>query len=350
LTATLHARYSREVTAKLHEIYRAIKGARRVLVTSEPYPDGDAFGTEIALDQVCRHAFATAGRADGRVYLVNERGCPRKYRFMPGSDKIRSLDSVMERDFDVGIVVDGGSERAGAAKELFDRCRTRIYLDHHKFGSRETYDISLSDPDATSTTQIVYGFFADPEIAVPLTKEAAEAIYLGLIYDTGSFQYSLTKPLTHEIAARLMEAGIDFARIHEKALLTQEFEELMVIGRVVASAERCGDRGDIVWAAITNKIIREHNIAGDDLNKIIQTLCFVEGIEVAIIFREQEGTSWKLSLRSRGKVDVAAIARELDPNGGGHDRAAGCSLEGKLEDVAKRATEFVNAKLKEKRV
>ncbi|HVY63039.1 MAG TPA: hypothetical protein VHF22_15385, partial [Planctomycetota bacterium] len=146
------ARFSPEVIARGREIFNALKSARRVLVTSEPYPDGDAFGTELALDHVCRHAFAVAGNPDARVYLVNEKGCPRKYRFMSGSEKIRKLDAVFEEelarerervedrrgpaeaqrrwDFDVGIVVDGGAERAGpAAKELFDRCKTRIIID-----------------------------------------------------------------------------------------------------------------------------------------------------------------------------------------------------------------------------
>jgi phosphoesterase RecJ-like protein len=276
---------------------------------------------------------------------------------MSGSEKIRKLDAVFEREFDVGIVVDGGAERAGSeAKQLFDRCKTRIIIDHHKFGSRETYDLSLTDIAASSTTQIVWTFFADPEIAVPVTREAAEAIYLGLIYDTGSFQYSNTKPLTHEIAARLMDAGIDVARIHEKALLTQEFEEMQVIGRVLAGAQRSGDGREIVHAAVTRDFMREMKVSGDEFNRIIQTLCFLEGIEVAIIFRETTGDdaasgaapgarTWKLSLRSRGKVDVARIARDLDPQGGGHDRAAGCSLAGDLDEVRAKAIDYVAKKL-----
>lgn len=352
------AGHSPEIVAKLREIFGVLKGAKRVLVTSEPYPDGDAFGTELALDHVCRHAFRAGGNPDARVTLVNEKGCPRKYAFLPGSEKIRTMDAVIERGFDVGIVVDGGSERAGyEAKALFDSCRTRIYIDHHKYGSRETYDVSLSDPTASSTTQLVFGFFADPEIAVPLTRDAAEAIYLGLIYDTGSFQYSNTRPFTHEVAARLMETGMDVARIHERALLMTEFDELMTVGRVLAGAERAGERGDIVHATITKDFMREHNVSGDEFNRIIQSLCFIEGIDAAIVFREITGEApspespaapgqrWKLSLRSRGKVDVAAIARELDPNGGGHDRAAGCTLNGGIEEVRGLTLGLVGRKL-----
>jgi phosphoesterase RecJ-like protein len=351
----LIARYAPEVVAIAREIFQALRGARRVLVTSEPYPDGDAFGTEVALDAVCRHAFALAGNRDARALLVNEKGCPRKYRALLGAEKIKTLEEVAGESFDVGIVVDGGAERAGPpTKAIFDRCKTRVYIDHHKFGSREKYDIALSDPKATSTTQLVYAFFADPEIAVPLEREAAEAIYLGLIYDTGSFQYPNTRPLTHEIAARLIESGIDHARIHERALLTQDFDELMVVGRVFASAERCA-KGEIVHASLTSEFMREMHVSGDEFNRIIQTLCFIEGVECAVVFKEitpepPRGVppgprEWKLSLRSRGKVDVAAVARELDPHGGGHDRAAGCTLEGELAEVKAKALGLVEKRL-----
>jgi phosphoesterase RecJ-like protein len=337
--------YPPEILARVRAVFETLKRARRVLVTSEPYPDGDALGAELALDLIARHAFAQAGGQDQRVYLVNEKGCPRKYRFIAGAEKVRRLDSLIERDFDVAIVVDGGSERIGAARELFDRAPTRVYIDHHKFGSRENYEISLSVPDASSTTQILYAFFDDPAIGVPLTREAAEAIYLGLIFDTGSFQYSLTQPRSHEIAARLMETGIDFSRIHEKALLATEFEDLLVLGRVLATATRTPSR-EVVWASIGLDLIEQYRPSGDDFNRIIQTLCFVEGTEVAIIFREMEPGKWKLSFRSRGKVDVAAVARELDPQGGGHDRAAGCSLDGELDRVIERTVRFVEGKLR----
>jgi phosphoesterase RecJ-like protein len=346
--ATALSGFPPDLVARAREVFAALKRARRVLVTSEPYPDGDALGAELALDAIARHAFAQApgGAGDRRVYLVNEKGCPRKYRFIAGADKVRRLDAVMERDFDLAIVVDGGAERIGAARELFDRAPVRILVDHHKFGSRERYDIALASPHASSTTQILYAFFADPEIAVPLTREAAEAIYLGLIFDTGSFQYSLTQPLSHEIAARLMETGIDFSRIHERALLTQEFEDLLVLGRVLATAQRTPSR-EVVWASIGLDLVEQYRPSGDDFNRIIQTLIFVEGAEVAVIFRELEPGKWKLSFRSRGKVDVAAIARELDPDGGGHDRAAGCSMDGaSLAAVEERTIAFVEAKLR----
>ncbi|GIW73243.1 MAG: phosphoesterase RecJ-like protein [Planctomycetota bacterium] len=336
--------------AATRAIFAAIQQARCVLVTSEPYPDGDAVGAEIALHHIAEHAFrcGAAARGEerpaGRVYLVNEKGCPRKYRFLAGSGRIRTLDSVLERDFDLGIVVDGGVERTGAVQALFEACPRKIYIDHHKFGSRAQYDLVLADPNASSTTQLLWTFVADPEIGVPLGRELAEAIYLGLIYDTGSFQYSLTQPLTHEIAARLIETGLDFAPIHEHALLCQEFEELLVLGQVLAQAQR-SPCGRIVWSSASRELIERNHVRGEDLGRIIQTLCFTEGIEVAILFREEGPGRYKLSLRSRGRIDVGAVARALDPHGGGHDRAAGCTLTGPLAEVTARAVGYVRALL-----
>jgi phosphoesterase RecJ-like protein len=181
---------------------------------------------------------------------------------------------------------------------------------------------------------------------VPLTREVAEAIYLGLIYDTGSFQYTLTTPETHRIAARLMETGMDFARIHERALLEQDFENLLLLGKVLSTAERRGEAREIVHAAIPRDLARSMQVKSEDYNKIIQTLCFIDGVEVAVLFRELDGAEWKLSLRSRGLVDVAAIARELDPQGGGHDRASGCTLPGPLEAAVARAVAHIDAKVR----
>jgi phosphoesterase RecJ-like protein len=278
---------------------------------------------------------------------VNERGCPRKYAFLSGSEKIRRIEELKEdeREFDVGIVVDGGIERAGAARALFEQCRTRIYIDHHKMGSREKYDLSLSDPSAPSTTQLLWGFFADPEIATPLAKEAAEALYLGLIYDTGSFQYPLTRPSTHIVAARLMESGIDFARIHERALLSQAFEDVLLHAKVLASAERTGKGREIVHAAVPRALAQSPGTTGDGYDRLIQTLCFLEGVDVAVVFRELVDGDWKLSLRARGLVDVASVARALDPDGGGHDRAAGCSLPGPLEAARERALTLIEERV-----
>jgi phosphoesterase RecJ-like protein len=278
------------------------------------------------------------------VSLVNELGCPPKYAFLEGSRRVTPLANIADRSFDLAIVVDGGVERTGRVAPIFQATPTRIYVDHHKFGSQATYDHALYDPHATSTTQLVWTFFADPEIGVPLSSEAAGAIYLGLVYDTGSFQYTLTQPLTHEVAAELLDAGIDFARLHEKALLTRTFEELVSSCDVLSRTRRTKDHR-ITWATISTSAMRA---CGGDYNHVIQTLCFIEGTEVAILFIEQEDGSCKLSLRSRGAVDVARAARDLDSGGGGHERAAGCTLRGaSFERVRERVIGHFQDRLRE---
>jgi phosphoesterase RecJ-like protein len=335
-------------------IFAALKQARCVLVTSEPYPDGDAVGAEIALWHIARHAFAVGARErgdeapDARIHLVNEFGCPAVYRFIPGSERVRDLASLAERAFDLAVVVDGGVERTGAMEEIVRACPRTALIDHHKFGSRATYDLAMNDPKASSTTQLLWTFVADPEIGVPLTAELAEAIYLGLIFDTGSFQYSLTQPLSHEIAARLLETGFDFARVHERALLCDGFDELRILGEALAQASR-SPCGRIVWSHVSQAHMERFQVRGEDLGRIIQTLCFTEGNEAAVLFREDRDGRWKLSLRSRGKVDVGQVARALDADGGGHDRAAGCTLDGPLEAVTDRTVALILARLDEER-
>ncbi len=141
------------------------------------------------------------------------------------------------------------------------------------------------------------------------------------------------------------ETGIDFARLHEKALLTRSFEELVSSCEVLSRTRRTKDHR-ITWASMNRSVLRA---CGGDYIHVIQTLCFIEGTEVAILFIEQEDGTYKLSLRSRGAVDVGRAARDLDSGGGGHERAAGCTLRGgSFEEIRERVVTHFEMCLRER--
>lgn len=317
-------------------LFRALRASPRVLITSEPSPDGDAIGAEIALYHVAWHAHALEAQgepvpaAKRSIVVANEHGCPDRYRFLLGAGHIRDEAQLVEEDrFDLAVVVDGGVERTGSMEERFRASGRTAYVDHHRFGSRFDYDLRLYDAAATSTTQLAWAFFTDPDIGTPLDQEAAEALYLGLVYDTGSFQYPLTTPRSHRIAATLIETGFDFPRLHERVMLERSFAEVLTHSAVLANARRSPD-GRVAWATTTQEALR---VSEGDYAPIIQTLSFVEGAEAAFCLIEQASGPVKVTLRSRGKVDVGAVARQLTESGGGHRRAAGCELEGTVEAV-----------------
>ncbi|MHC4831926.1 MAG: DHH family phosphoesterase, partial [Planctomycetota bacterium] len=266
----------------VRQLYEAFAAADRILVASEVTADADAVGAELSLAHVARHAQRSAGRAES-VTIVNQYGCPKRYAFLPGTEAILALDELGERDretpFDLGVTVDGGLERVGTVAPLVRKSARVAIIDHHKFGSNEEYDVSLYDPRASSTTQLIYQFFEEDGLAVPLTRDVATAIYAGLIFDTGSFQYSLTQPQTHRIAARLLETGIDFVELHERILLVRPLEELVAAGRAIAAARRSDD-GLFVWAVLDPETLRA---CGGDGSSVMQPLCFTEGIALAFV-------------------------------------------------------------------
>ncbi len=321
------------------ELRRHIEAARSILITSEPSPDGDGFGAEVGL----HHLIADAFGGEKEVILCNERGCPDKFRYFPESALIRPLDDAIRgRTFDVAIVVDAGAERCGAVREPFERAGVRINIDHHKFGSRADYDLAIVDPTAASTTEQVFRIGEHPAWGVPVTAGFAAAIYLGLICDTGSFQFSLTTPETHRIAGKLLAAGIKHDEIAAHILMERSHEEMKMLGRLFLASERSAS-GRVLHVVIDDPDdIRQPKTTFD---RISQELAFVEGVEVTVVVRALPDGSCKLSFRSRGRVDVAALARELDPGGGGHTRAAGCGLPGPARDRVAEVVAAVERKL-----
>ena len=145
----------------------------------------------------------------------------------------------------------------------------------------------------------------------------------------------MTSPDTHRIAARLLETGLDFSAIAEKAILTQEYANMKLLGRILGNADR-NSTGEILWSVLDGETKRGLDISGQDNESIMRNLSFVEGVQVALLFREVGEKTYKISLRSRGKVDVSEAANRLDPDGGGHARAAGCTVQGNLEAIIQK--------------
>ncbi|HZV01379.1 MAG TPA: DHH family phosphoesterase [Planctomycetota bacterium] len=331
----------------------AVERAATILVASEPLPDGDAFGSEVALRLMIQQTFGlAASRAEGRagqgpkfVQVLNERGIPERYAFLEGATG-RAPGREDEAGYDLGILVDGGVERTGlAVRAVYERCRARAYVDHHRAGSAAPYDVKIVQPTSASTTEAIFSLLdGDGWSDVKIDRPLAEALYVGLVADTGSFMYSLTTPRTHRVAARLLEAGVRTTFIAEKVLLDVKLEDLELEAKVVLALER--EHGGRLLVGVLSLDM----LAGRDprlvaYDKIVTPIAFVEGTTVTLLLREVDPRVWKLSFRSRGGVDVSKVAREIDPQGGGHERAAGCELRGPLEDVKRVAVAAIGRAL-----
>jgi len=178
-----------------------------------------------------------------------------------------------------------------------------------------------------------------------LVPEIAAQLYLGIIYDTGSFQYALTTPRTHRIAALLLEQGIKHSDISEKVMLESPLSAKVLLGRTL-NAMRILEGGKIVWTQVSRELAAETKTTDEDVRGIITQMIFIEGVRVALLFYEKDNAKVKLSLRSREGFDVATFARSLDPGGGGHARASGCSLNGTLDEVSARVVAELTRQLR----
>ena len=310
-------------------ILEAAGRAGSFLITSATKPDGDSVASQLALQTLIGNLKGPGARID----IVNEVPCPKRYCFLARSGEMKTLEDPLLEKYDMSLTVDCSPERVGRVRPLFDRSPVKVTIDHHKVRTEGGAEINLVLPAAGSTAEVIYSFLEEPRWKTPLDATLAETLYTGMIFDTGGFQYKLTTPHTLRVAARLLETGFDFPKVAERVLLVKSFAARKLLGRVLGQL-RTNRSGNVAYAVVTSRMMLETGAQSDDLEGIVERIIFTEGIEVAVLAIDVPGSDeYKLSLRSRGSVDVAMLARKLDPQGGGHDRAAGCNLKGEAEEI-----------------
>lgn len=307
-----------------HSLTSAVAQARSILLTGPLDLDGDAVGAIVAL------GIAIARRwPEKQVRVVTDEALPGRYRFLEVPEaRFEQAAAVAVAPVDLAVVLDGDCARLGAASAHFQAARVRAQIDHHKSSDPRKVDVAFLDAGAASTTQLVlelcdhWGVALDAALAAP--------IFAGLAFDTSVFRYRLTTPRTMRAAARLLETGIDHASIVERVLLEQSVGKAklrgLVVGRLALAVE-----GRLAWSWLSAA-----EGEGVDTGGLVDDLVFLEGVEVGALLMERDGGVVKLSLRSRGGLDVSLLARSLSERGGGHARAAGATVDGSLGEVAAR--------------
>ncbi len=302
-----------------------VGGSRNVLLTGPEGPDGDSIGACLALQRVL-----AARLPDVRVDVA---GVPAaRYAWMPGADAM--VPDARVGAYDGVVVLDGDRKRLyPEVARAFAGARWTGIIDHHRSTELDGYDVAYLDPGAESTCGMVHGLAR--AWGVPLDRDLATLLYVGLIFDTGGFRYSNTAPSTHRLAAELLETGIDHARIMLKVLVERRPVALRLLARLLADATFSPD-GRLALTACTRAIFDEVGAAEPDLEGVVDVLQHTEGVDLAVVVVERGPERVKLSLRSSGRVDVAKLARSLDPGGGGHAKAAGVVLRAPVDAVVAR--------------
>lgn len=306
----------------LEEICRVFREKERFLIACHENPEGDAIGSELAL--------ALALRKMGKsATVLNSDPVPGNLRFLPGSDTV-----VFRADgasFDAAVVVDCGSpERTGRVGEDLLKCPILINIDHHSTNDFRG-DYCLVDPGAAATGVLVHRILAAMEAEID--REVATNIYVAVLTDTGSFRYSNADPEAFFVAGEMVRLGVNPRDVAERVYEDQSADRVGLLGRVLGSLELTAE-GRIASIVTRKKDLRDFSATKDHLEGFINYPRSIVGVEVAVSFREEDDGEYRVSLRSRGRVDVSAVASSL--GGGGHPNAAGCTVRGSLDEAKRR--------------
>ena len=295
-----------------------IKDVKSVALGGHIRPDGDCVGSVMA---VYLYLKKNMPWLEVKVFLETPSsifGCIKDFEV---------IDSNMETSkvYDAFIALDCNEERLGDAQAVFQRAKTKINIDHH-VSNPGCGDINVVVADASSTCEVVYDLM-DPK---KLDVEIAKALYIGMIHDTGVFKYSNTTPKTFEVAAKLIVYGFDFTRIIDETFYEKTYLQTLVCAKAVSESVRFMDE-KCIFSVVDKEMMEFYGVGPKDLDGVINQLRIVKGVECAIFMYQTGNMEYKVSMRSNSFVNVSEIATFF--GGGGHVRAAGCTMKGTVHDV-----------------
>lgn len=312
---------------ELQAIVERIHAGQRFVISSHQRPDGDAIGSALA----AAHALRALGK---RVEVVFDARPPRFLLPFPGVEAIRVASRVDEA-FDAALIMECSAlDRTGVAG--LDRSPV-LNIDHHVGNSRYG-TINWIDESRAACTEMV--FMLVEALGAPFTADVATHIYLGLLTDTGSFRFSHLTPRSFEIAARAVAAGADPQWIARTHYDSGTLGRLRIFAAVLSGLELDAS-GRVAVLTVTQDMLREAGATSDDLEGLINFPLTVEDIQAVAFFKQLTDGTWRVSLRSKGAVDVRVIASRL--GGGGHVNAAGCSAEGNPTQLRMRFLDLLVA-------
>lgn len=317
------------MNASFSEIAQALHEADRIAVLSHVRPDGDAIGSQLALAL----SLLQLGKS---VVAWNEDGLLGSFRFLSKSDIIQKPPAERQ-DFDVVVALDTATrQRLGTTLEAIGSAKIWINIDHH--ASNPGYgDLIYIDTAAAATGEIVYEFLKDANL--PLTYEAADALYAAVSTDTGSFRYPNTTAHSFEMAADLIKGGVDAVAICRNLYESYPKRRMQLVARILPEATF--DLEDkIASLALPQAIKQELSIQPDDVDGLIDYVRCIGSVIVAIFFEELSDGRVRISLRSKdARIDVSQICTQF--GGGGHPLAAGARIRGTLDEVRHKIRKIV---------
>jgi len=308
----------------LELVLQAIRMRHRFVVTSHARPDGDGIGSALACGQILR-----AMGKDAEVVMYD--GVPRIYQGLPFAD--RAIKTEMVPPNDAVVLLECDSTRRAQLAGL-DECFL-INIDHHLSG-RNFGNINWIDPSVMATAELVYRLAR--LACVPVDRDIATCLYTALMTDTGSFMFEGTNEQTFTVARELVLAGADPAQCARQIYFGHSTAKMRLLGAALSNLHR---EGPLAWIWVTREQMERFGAREEDCEGLVNYALSMADVQVAIFFRELPEGRYRVSLRSKGAVNVSTVAEHF--GGGGHKCASGCSLQGPLAIAVSRVVERLRA-------
>lgn len=315
------------------DILNECSGAKTIGISGHIRPDGDCTGSVSALYQYLKKV-----APNSKISILLERPSE-VFADLPGFDQMNGTYGG-ENIFDVFIVLDSVCERIGFALNYWKQARKTINIDHHISNLGQECDVNYIVPEASSASELVYDII-DKQY---MDAEIAKSIYIGIIHDTGVFQYSNTSPKTMHIAANLLTFEFDFPKIIDETFYEKTYIQNQILGRALLESILFMDK-KCVASKIDRKTMDFYGADFQDFDGIVNQLRIVKGVECAIFMYETGTLEYKVSLRSCGQIDVSKVAAYF--GGGGHVRASGCNMSGTYYDVLNNLSKEIEKQMNE---
>lgn len=294
------------------------KDANRIGISGHTRPDGDCVGSTMALALYLRKMLPNAN-----VDVLLEQ---------PASvfSCIKDVDTICtdfseDITYDVFFALDTSKDRLGETEKYFNLAKKTINIDHH-ISNLGYGEVNYIVHTASSTSELVYDLMNEES----LDEEIAKAVYIGMIHDTGVFQYSNTSPKTLAIASKLISYGFDFSKIIDETFYEKTYIQTQILGRALLESILLLE-GRCVVSCVDKRMLDFYKVDSKDLDGIVNQLRMIKGVDCAVFIYQTRAQEYKVSMRSNEKVNVSQIASYF--GGGGHLKAAGCTMQGTFHDV-----------------
>ncbi len=312
-------------------IDKIIQENQSICILGHIRPDGDCVGSTMGMYHYIKDNYSDKEVDIYLEYVADE------FSYIDDLDKV--INSVTdEKVYDLAISLDVSSkERMGEFVKYYDLAKKRLTIDHH-VSNKGFGDVNILENDASSCSEVL----ASNVDMNKISKNAAKALYTGIIHDSGVFKYQSTTNRTMLIAGQLMDKGIDFTSIIDESFYSRTYIQSQILGKALMQSVLLLE-GKVIYTYFTGKDMKFYNTTPSDVGGIVEQLRLTKGVECAIFIYETGNLEFKVSLRSKEYMDVNKVASNF--GGGGHTKAAGCTLHGNIHDVLNNVLAQVSKQL-----